>query len=222
MSAMQAAISQDTGSLADQAYDLVERMIVTLELHPGSVFSENDLSERIGIGRTPLREALQRLAGDRLLVALPRRGMMVTDINVTEYLALLETRRILDRLIVARAAKRCSEEKRNELRRCAEELRGAAAREDLDAFMRLDRACDEILEAAAHNPFAVRAVAPLHAHCRRFWSMYRHSSDLGRSAELHALLLDAVADGDEKVAESASDRLIDYLERFTREAVELL
>ena len=93
-------------SLADQAYNLVERMIVTLELIPGAVFSESELSEQIGIGRTPLREALQRLASDRLVVALPRRGMMVTDIHVTEYLALLDTRRVLDRLIVVRACRR--------------------------------------------------------------------------------------------------------------------
>ena len=93
-------------SLADQAYDLVERMIVTLELQPGTVFSAVELSERIGIGRTPLREALHRLAGDRLVVALPRRGMMVTEINGSEYLALLDTRRVLDALIAVRACRR--------------------------------------------------------------------------------------------------------------------
>lgn len=218
------AVSTSNGkeSLADQAYDLVERMIVTLELEPGAVFSEVELSETIGIGRTPLREALQRLASDRLVVAIPRRGMMVTDINVTEYLALLETRRVLDRLVTTRACRRCTEEQRTRLRCCAENIRAAAARGDVGAFLKLDRDCDDILESAARNPFAVQSAAPLHAHCRRFWSMYKHNGDLMQSAELHAKMMDAVADGPEDNAARASDALIDYLERFTKEALELV
>lgn len=209
-------------SLADQAYDIVERMIVTLELAPGTVFSEIELSERIGIGRTPLREALQRLAGDRLVVALPRRGMMVTEINVMEYLALLETRRELDRLIAVRACRRGNTEQRETLRQCAVQIREAADHQDVNTFMRLDKTCDEILEAAARNAFAVQAVAPLHAHCRRFWSMYKENGDLAQSAALHGAMMRAVAAGNEEKAAEASDALIDYLERFTREALELV
>ncbi len=209
-------------SLADQAYDMVERMIVTLDLAPGTVFSEIKLSEQIGIGRTPLREALQRLAGDRLVVALPRRGMMVTEINVMEYLALLDTRRELDRLIAVRACRRGKADQRETLRDYARQIGEAADHQDVDTFMRLDRACDEILEAAARNAFAVQAVAPLHAHCRRFWSMYKENGDLAQSAALHSSMLKAVADGNEEKAAEASDALIDYLERFTREALELV
>jgi len=218
------AVHADNGreSLANQAYDVVERLIVTLELSPGTVFSETELSERIGIGRTPLREALQRLAGDRLVVALPRRGMMVTEINVTEYLALLETRRELDRLIAVRACRRGNTEQRNTLRQCALKIRDAAHHQDVNAFMRLDKTCDEILEAASRNAFAVQAVAPLHAHCRRFWLMYKENGDLAQSATLHGAMMRAVAEGNEQKAAEASDALIDYLELFTREALELI
>ena len=210
------------GSLADRAYDLVERMIVTLELAPGTVFSESELSERIGIGRTPLREALQRLSSDRLVVSLPRRGMMVTAIDAAEYLALLETRRALDRLVAARASTRGSDAQRATLREVASRIRAAAIRSDVDAFLRLDRSCDEVLHAAAGNPFAARAARPLHAHCRRFWSRYHRNGDLGMSAELHATILEAVAGGGEEAAATAADELVDYLERFTREALELV
>ncbi len=218
------AVSASNGreSLADQAYDLVERMIVTLELQPGTVFSEVELSEIIGIGRTPLREALQRLAGDRLVVALPRRGMMVTEINGSEYLALLDTRRVLDSLIAVRACRRSTPEQRRLLKKCADEIRIAAGEDDMDAFMRLDRSCDELLEKSARNPFAAQLVAPLHAHCRRFWSMYKHNGDLTQSASLHAAIMEAVVDAEENRAREASDRLIDYLEHFTREALELI
>jgi len=208
-------------TLADEAYDRVEQMIVTLELAPGSTFTEAALAAQIGIGRTPLREALQRLAADRLVVALPRRGMMVTEINAGTYLALLETRRVLERLVVARAARRARPSQREALRGGATTLQQAARLGDLATFMALDRACDAVLEAAADNPFATRALTPLHAHCRRFWYRYRHEADLAESAALHAGILEAVADGNEAAAATAADALIDYLERFTRTSLGL-
>src|SRR5262249_52814750 len=85
--------------LSDQARARLEEMIVSLELPPGSVWSEADLSAKLGIGRTPVREALQRLEGDHLVRILPRHGAQITEINVVEQLLLLELRRALDRLI---------------------------------------------------------------------------------------------------------------------------
>ena len=207
-------------TLADQAFDIVERMIVTLELEPGTVFSESDLSEQIGIGRTPLREALLRLSGDQLIVSLPRRGMMVTDINIADYLALLDTRRALDRLVCTRAAARATPEQRGALGACADQIEGAAAAGDLADFMRLDRLGDELLEAAADNRYASRSLAPLHAHCRRFWYRYRSAGDLVESAGLHGRLLRTVASGDEVATAAASDALVDYLGDLTRAALE--
>jgi DNA-binding GntR family transcriptional regulator len=208
-------------SLSEQAYGIVERMIVTLELEPGSTFSENELSRRIGIGRTPLREALQQLASDRLVAVLPRRGMMVTGINIAEYVALLATRRVLDKLIVERAARRAAASEREHFLVLAQSIRDPALSSDLKGFLDLDRECDIALNKAAQNPFAAEAVSPLHAHCRRFWSMYRHSADIGTSAQLHGKMMEAVASGNVAEAGNASDRLIDYLVQFTREAVEL-
>jgi len=163
--------------------------------------------------------AVVRLAGDQLIVTLPRRGMMVTDINIADYLALLETRRELDRLMATSAARRASDEQRETVRECAREMTDAAAAGNLAEFMRLDRYCDELLEAAAGNRFASRSLAPLHAHCRRFWYRYRHSGDLSASAALHERMMTAVADGDEVAAAAASDALIDYLDEFTRSAI---
>jgi len=87
--------------------------------------------------------------------------------------------------------------------------------------MRQDRAFDEILGNASRNAFATRALQPLHAHCRRFWYLYKNSGDLKQSAALHAEVMDAVAKGSEENAAGASDKLIDYLEKFTRTAMDL-
>jgi|FLOH01.1.fsa_nt_gi DNA-binding GntR family transcriptional regulator len=208
-------------SLSDQAYELVERMIVTLELPPGSVFSEGDLSKRVGIGRTPLREALQRLSSDRLVVAVPRRGILVTEINVSEYLSMLETRMVLDRLIAEQAARRATPEERRELREIATSIVEASLNEDSGAFMKLDMTCDRILEKASRNPYAYQAVTSMHAHCRRFWSVHQHHASLLESAQLHATIMKMVANGDSEGAGAASDALLNYLITFTRTALDL-
>jgi len=208
-------------SLSDRAYEEIERMIVSLELAPGTVFTETDLAEHVGIGRTPLREALQRLASDRLVTALPRRGMLVTDINASEYLNLLETRAVLDSLVARQAARRASPKERQALISCSEGMAEAVQIQDDDAFMRLDRTCDDILERACRNPYAFQAVSPLHAHCRRFWSVYRHMGDLIHSAELHTRIMREVAAGKSEEAGKASEALIAYLKSFARRALDL-
>lgn len=83
-------------TLTEEAYRRLEEMIVTLALAPGSVVSEAILSERLGIGTTPIREALQRLSREYLIQILPRRGVIVTGIDVRQQLQVLETRRELD------------------------------------------------------------------------------------------------------------------------------
>ena len=95
-------------TLADQAYRELEEEITTLRIPPGAILSEAQLSERFGIGRTPVREALQRLAREGLVVIMPRRGVVVSEIDVAAQLRLLEVRRELERLMVRGAAQRAS------------------------------------------------------------------------------------------------------------------
>ncbi|HXX64891.1 MAG TPA: GntR family transcriptional regulator [Bacteroidota bacterium] len=208
-------------SLAEQAYNRLEEMIVTLELPPGSVVSEAELSRRTKIGRTPLREALQRLLVQNLVTMLPHRGMMISGIDVADYLALLETRRVLDRLVVTKAARRATPEQRRNMRAISGAMSEAATTGDMASFMRADREFDRLIESASRNTFALQASVPLHAHCRRFWYYFRHNGDLKRAARLHAALMQALADGDEEAAAEASDGLMDYLEQFARSALDL-
>ena len=93
-------------SLSEQAYRLIRDMIVRLELIPGAVVREDDLQERLEIGRTPIREALQRLARDQFLVVIPRRGMIVSNIDIAELSTLYETRAILEPYVARLACER--------------------------------------------------------------------------------------------------------------------
>src|ERR1043166_7199364 len=107
-------LETDDGTLTDRAYRELEEMIVTLQLSPGTVLSEQALAVRLKIGRTPIREALQRLSRDGLVVIMPRRGIMVSEINLRLQLRLLEVRRELERLRGALAAARATDEGRRE------------------------------------------------------------------------------------------------------------
>ena len=209
-----------TQSLTDLAYAHLEELIVTLKLAPGRAVSEAELSELTGIGRTPIREALQRLAREKLVSILPRRGIVVSAIDVKDQLRLLEVRRELERLIARTAARRATGAERERFRQVARDFEKAARQDDDVAFMRTDREFNTLCSAAAHNDFAGGAMSLMHSLSRRFWYIhYKQAADMPLTAKLHADIARAVAAGDEALAANASDRLLDAIEKFTRDTV---
>jgi DNA-binding GntR family transcriptional regulator len=207
-------------TLTDRAYTDLEELIVTLQLEPGSVLSEQMLSERLNIGRTPIREALQRLARERLVVILPRRGVMVSAIDVTSQLRLLEVRREIERLVARGAARRASAAERARFAELARAFERAARTGDDKAFMRTDREFNDLCLAAVRNEFAAGAMGLMNSLSRRFWfHHYREAADMPETAKLHADIAKAIAAGDDKGAAAALDRLLDNIESFTRATV---
>ncbi len=209
-------------SLADQAYRRLEEMIVTLELAPGLVLSEAALAERLAIGRTPVRESLHRLAREGLVNILPRRGILISDIDIRAQLKLLEVRREIERLMARSAARRATTSERREFQDIAEAMLQAAREEaDID-FMRLDRQLNLLIADTARNEYAAKAMGLMHGLSRRFWFMhYKQVADMPLAAERHADLAKAIAAGDPDNAAAASDRLIDYVENITRATLDL-
>ena len=204
--------SADDVSLAGQAYRVLEEQLVTLKLRPGELLAEKDLVERSGIGRTPVREAVQRLSGDGLLQVLPRKGLMVTPLRRSDLGRIIEARRVMERLRVVKAAERASEDQRHALRVLAAHIEAAA--DDLEVFFRLDRHLNELLEAASDNPFLVKALTALQSQCRRLWYLHRERLDLPRAAQLHGGLARAVAELDVTGAIRALDEIIATLEQL--------
>jgi DNA-binding GntR family transcriptional regulator len=204
-------------TLTDRAYRAIEEQIVTLRLAPGAVISEAMLSERLRIGRTPIREAIQRLARERLMVIMPRRGIMVSEVNVQTQLRLLEVRRELERLIARGAARRASNGERTRFAAIAAGMEKAARTNDETVFLRLDRAFNLLTVQAARNEFAAGAMVLMQGLSRRFWFIhYKQAADLPLAARLHADIARAIAAADRDAAAAASDRLMDYIETFTR------
>ena len=212
---------QPNRPLTDIAYEQLEERIVTLQLPPGSALSEGALVRALGIGRTPVREALQRLAREGLVAILPRRGIVVSGIDAARQLELLLLRREVERLMASLAAERASESERERFRAIAVGMRDAARRNDDVQFMRLDSELNALLAAACRNEYVRRAMALMAGLSRRFWYRhYREVSDLPLCARLHADLADAAGTGGIPAAAAASDRLMDYVERFTSASLE--
>lgn len=213
-----AAVDVSTApSLAQEAYERIEELIVTHKLPPGTPISEAVLSEHLGMSRTPVGEALQRLSQVGLVTILPRRGIIVTDVSAKQQLHLLELRRELDRFIAQRAARRATNEERTRFREAGLAFAQAAKDGDEAAFMRADKVFHTLFGSAARNEFALNAVELMDGLARRFWFAHRRQiGDLPLSGKLHANIAKAIADGDEAAAAQASDKLMDYLEEFTR------
>jgi DNA-binding GntR family transcriptional regulator len=207
-------------SLAAQAYSRIEEMIVKLEMPPGSVISEAEVSATLGIGRTPVREALQRLAREHLVLILPQRGVLVSEIDIKRQLRLLETRREVERLVSRSAARRASAAENQEFATLAREFAECAVSGDQVRFMRADKAFNDLSLRAARNEFAAGAMGLMHGLSRRFWFMHhRQADDTELMARLHGNLASAIAQRDEAAAAAALDALIDHTEAFTKVTV---
>lgn len=207
-------------TLTDRAYRTLEEEIATLRIPPGTIVSEALLSKRLGLGRTPVREALQRLAREGLVVIMPRRGVVVSDIDVAAQLRLLEVRRELERLMARSAARRASPPARTRFKAIAAGMDQAAKRADDLAFMRLDREFNLLLLDASGNEFGAATLGLLNGLSRRFWyAHHRRHADLPMTARLHAAVARAIAHGDGEDAAAASDKLVSFIQDFARRSI---
>ncbi len=205
---------------ADLAYDAIETMMSTMQLEPGSPIVEAELAERTGMGRTPVREALLRMISIGLIVQQPRRGLLVSNIDLAEHLDVIQTRRVLENLVAACAARRASAAQRKEIVQCAEKMVAAAERGNLDEYMRWDHELDVVIHTASRNRSAVKCVTPLIVQCRRFWYAYQHAGEISEGARAHLELAQGIATGDEAAAITGANRLMDNLEDFAKRIIE--
>jgi len=201
----------DIESRAAIAYRKLEEDIVTLQLKPGETLTESKLTDDLQMGRTPIREALQRLAWEGLLIIRPRLGIVVADINPADFVKVLSARHALEILLAGAAARLASREQRDALKACAEDMRSAVISSDLMSFQRLDKQFDEIVAKASCNPFAVQAVAPLQTQSRRFWYRYLGEQELGPAASHHVDVMQAIEAGDEVDAKAKAEELMTYM-----------
>lgn len=199
------------GSQSHLAYRALEQQIVTLKLKPGALVNERQLIDVSGFGRTPVREAIQKLEWQGLVLVRPRVGLQIAEIHPGDHAAIMAVRLKLEPLLARLAAEHATEPLRLDLLDCAQAMTAAAAAGSFDTFLSADKAFDEILEEACPNPFLVSAVAPLQSHSRRMWYAAATVSKMERSVSLHVAVIGAIRQGEGDAAEHAMAELLAYL-----------
>ncbi|MFF0502125.1 GntR family transcriptional regulator [Streptomyces fimicarius] len=209
-----------------RAYERLREEIVDWELAPGTHLSEVRLAERLGVSRTPLRQALHQLAGDRLVRMVPGRGAFVMEIALEDVRHLFQLREALEthaaRLCArARAPHRTGfRELEREFRERHTALAEAATAARIDDYYALAQRLDEQTDRVAGNPHLASAVHSLRTQLRRLRRIARRTPErLLRSAEEHALICGAIADGDERRAAELTAAHIDNSLRNILEAL---
>ncbi len=194
-------------TLSDKAYHLIKQKIITLELPPSSLIDEQRLTEDLGIGRTPIREALRQLAAEKLVVVVPRRGTFVAEIGITDLQQLWEVRWELEGLAARLAAKRINEEHLEQMKALFDDFDQVVGKSGSRAFMAIDDRFHHLLYQATNNKFLEDVLARLYALSARLWyvSLDRLSHRVVREAiRQHAEVIEAL---EERNAEDA-ERII--------------
>jgi DNA-binding GntR family transcriptional regulator len=206
-----------TVSLADRAYHAIREMIVSVDLRPGAVIDERRLMQQLGIGRTPTREALRRLAQERLVEVYPRRGMFVTSVEIRDLASLSEVRMVLESHAARLAAERATDADRETIAELLGELDGREPAEQR-ALMDLDRRIHRHVYRCAHNPFLETTLEEYYALALRIWFLALDRPVELRSAVLeHRALLEAIRDGDAKKAEQVMrSHVLDFEQAIRR------
>jgi DNA-binding GntR family transcriptional regulator len=211
-------------SLAERAYILLVRMITRLELAPGSLIVEKELTLRLGIGRTPMREALQRLAIEGLVVHQPNRGMFVADITTSAVQHIYEFRSIIDGSLVRLAAQRASAEQSRELLQLHDQFVVASRAGNIDEYVELDRSFYGILAAAAQNDYLTEVVPRIfHLHLRLWFYISARRGSWQDVADAHAEMAGIVARAiSNRAPDEAQNAIIQYIARRHQDMRDLL
>ena len=216
-------LTSSSRTQAAVAYERIEEMIITLELAPGTRISEATMSEHLGIGRTPVREAMRLLAREGYLRILPRAGAIVSDIDVTDQFKLIELRRQLERYLTVRAAQLADDAAKMAFIDLAHRFEAAVEENEGSIFMDADREFNALIVNTADNKYATAAMGPIQAQTRRFWYLnFNKFGELDKVSPTHAKIAAAVARNDETGAAEAFDELMDYVEDYTRRTVRAL
>jgi len=206
-------------SQSEEAYLRIRERIVSLDMPPGSVVNEGRLREELKIGRTPIREALQRLARENLVRSVPHRGTFVTDVNITDLARITEVRVVLESHAARLAAERLSIADRDSFARLLERLEEGPSL-DQRQLMRLDQQIHREIYRAARNPFLESTLERYFNLSLRLWYLVLDRQvGLREAVEEHVELLRAILAGDGPAADDSMRRHVTGFEREIRKVL---
>jgi DNA-binding GntR family transcriptional regulator len=203
--------AEPNGLIADRAYHDLRDRIVTLRLPPGSVLREDELMPELGIGRTPLREAIKRLVLENLVAVEPRRGTSVTEVEAADIVHISEVRAELEGQAAELAATRLDGEHRELVEQLRAEL-DTLGETDQESLMRLDERVHLAIWEASLNPYLMATLERYFALSLRIWYLVlTRVPTLGAAVHDQGALLDAVLARDPKRArELMREHILDF------------
>ncbi|MEU0877463.1 GntR family transcriptional regulator [Lentzea sp. NPDC005914] len=198
-------------SLTEQAYGVLRDRLVMLEIKPGEPINEERLRTELGVGRTPIREALKRLEQERLVVAFPRRGTFATDVNISDLAHISEVRRTLEPLAASASAERATAEDRAALTELRSRLDTTPSGDNIE-LLRTDVGVHRAIYRCVHNPFLEDTLISYDNLATRIWCVFLpRLSGMAGHVDEHVPLLTAIIEGDAKKAgELASQHVIGF------------
>ena len=206
-------------SQSEAAYLRIRERIVSLDMPPGSVVNESRLREELKIGRTPIREALQRLARENLVRSVPHRGTFVTDVNITDLARITEVRVVLEGHAARLAAERLSSVDRDSFTKLLELLEEGPSL-DQRQLMRLDQQIHREIYRTARNPYLQSTLERYFNLSLRLWYLVLdRQAGLREAVKEHVELLRAILAGDGQGADESMRRHVTGFEREIRKVL---
>ena len=188
--------------LSEKAYQIIKKKIVSLELKPLAVIDEQVLMKELGLGRTPIREALHRLAHEGLVVIVPRRGIFVADISITDLQKIFEVRLVLEGFCAQLAARRMTADQIAAMDALLQEL-DEVPNGDVEALMSIDERFHGLVYQAANNEFMADILNRLYTLSLRLWYLaLDHLGYVREAIEQHRAIAAALKARDEEQAQA--------------------
>ncbi|MHA6804540.1 GntR family transcriptional regulator [Salinifilum ghardaiensis] len=202
-------------SLSEKAYYLLRDRLITLRIQPGATIDERALQEELGVGRTPLREALRKLADDRLVQVVARRGTFATPLDLGALSAISEVRAELESHAGHLAARRATDDDRDAIKGVLEALDARTISSSPRDLLQLDLLIHRVVHRATHNTYLIATLDEYYVHSLRMWFLVLDRLDrFGHALDSHRDLLTAVTEGD---AAAAQRILRDHVTEFEQE-----
>jgi DNA-binding GntR family transcriptional regulator len=203
--------------LADRAYEELRDRIVTLEIPPGAPIDEVMLGEELEMGRTPVREAIKRLALENLVTVFPRRGTFASEINITDLAHVADVRAQLEGHAAFRAAQRITDAQREELDELLDELKHSRGSDDMETLMALDARVHRFIYRCTGNPYLEQTLTRYFNLSLRIWHLVLDRlPHLFARVHEHDELLRAIDAGDARRARRIVSEHITTFEREIR------
>lgn len=208
----------DNESFADYAYRILCDELIVLDIKPGEPLNDEVISRRLGVGRTPIREAMKRLESDHLVVAYPRRGTFAAGVDITDLAEISEIRQLLEPAAASRAARMASPQLRQELKEFAQEVaRRLPEMRSQKELMRLDMRVHRMIYRATGSRHLEDVLIRYDNLATRIWSLVLEKlPPVSEHIAQHIKLLECIAEGDSESAVRLTTQHVSDFEELIR------